>query len=296
MIKSSEITVSVCMITYKHEEFLDMAIKGVLSQKANFKIELIISDDASPDKSEAIVKKYLNSSNESIQVLYFKHPKNIGAIPNFHWTLKQCSGRFIALCEGDDYWINPHKLQKQYDFLIKNLNCSFVFHKAFILSDNSENKVFPSIKNRILSAKEFLENPTIPTCSVFFRKFLFDVFETINHSHGDFLLYCFLLEKGNAGFIDETMSVYRKHSAGISFFKDFRYLKNRISELKKELRYFQESSLKEGIKNQIGIHQYTFYKKYRSELDFLEKTKLTIELIFNPWFIKTVILKKSTGK
>ena len=118
--------VSVVMITYNHEKYIQQAIEGVLMQKINFHIELIIADDTSPDQTENIVKKIIVEHPNGHWIKYTKHKFNKGVSKNFTWALKQAKGKYIALCEGDDYWTDPLKLQKQVDFLEENENIGLV--------------------------------------------------------------------------------------------------------------------------------------------------------------------------
>src|SRR5688572_14136755 len=115
--------VSVCMITYGHEPFIREAIEGVLMQRVEFNIEFIIADDASPDGTEQIIKEYVLSHPKRHCIRYTKHESNKGMIGNLVWAIGECNGKYIALCEGDDYWTDPLKLQKQVDFLEQNNDC-----------------------------------------------------------------------------------------------------------------------------------------------------------------------------
>lgn len=110
--------VSVCMITYNHEKFISEAIEGVLMQKTDFPIELIIGEDCSTDNTRKIVKEYEKKYPEIIVAQYPQ--TNLGMIKNFASVLQSARGKYIALCEGDDYWTDPFKLQKQVDFLELN--------------------------------------------------------------------------------------------------------------------------------------------------------------------------------
>ncbi len=112
--------VSVAMITYGHENYIRQAIEGVLMQECNFEVELILCNDCSPDKTNDIIQDILKSNAKSDRIKYFNHKKNIGMMPNFIFSLQKCSGKYIALCDGDDYWTDPFKLQKQVDFLENN--------------------------------------------------------------------------------------------------------------------------------------------------------------------------------
>ena len=106
--------VSVCMITYNHESFISEAIKSVLSQQVDFSLEVVISNDCSTDNTHRIIEELIKSNtNLNIKFSYTNQKSNLGVMSNFIFALKKCQGKYIALCEGDDYWIDKGKLQKQ---------------------------------------------------------------------------------------------------------------------------------------------------------------------------------------
>ena len=116
--------VSVKMITYNHEPYIAQAIEGVLMQKTDFPIELIIGEDCSTDSTREIVLDYQKKYPDIIRVVTSEY--NVGMIKNGLRTTKSCRGKYIAFCEGDDYWTDPYKLQKQVDFLEANLDYGMV--------------------------------------------------------------------------------------------------------------------------------------------------------------------------
>ena len=130
------------MITYGHENYIRDAIKGVLMQKVNFEIELIIADDNSPDNTESVVYSFSNHPNYH-WIKYAKHKENKGMMPNFIWAMEQTKGKYIALCEGDDYWIDQLKLQKQVDVLETNEDLNLI----------TSNALFHHNKNELLNKK-----------------------------------------------------------------------------------------------------------------------------------------------
>ena len=113
----NNVTVSVLMITYNHENFIREAIEGVLMQKTDFPIELIIGEDCSTDGTRKIVMEYASKYPDIIRPLL--PDSNLGMMKNFIETMQAATGKYIALCEGDDYWTDPYKLQKQVDILNK---------------------------------------------------------------------------------------------------------------------------------------------------------------------------------
>ena len=105
--------VSVVMITYGHEKFIREAIEGVLMQECDFEVELILANDCSPDQTDSVIQDIIKNHPKGCWIKYIRQENNIGMMPNFIFALKQCKGKYIALCEGDDYWTDPLKLQKQ---------------------------------------------------------------------------------------------------------------------------------------------------------------------------------------
>ena len=212
-------TVSVCMITYGHEKYIREAIEGVLMQECNFEVELILANDCSPDKTDEVIQDILKNHPKAFWIKYVKHDKNIGMMPNFLFALNHCKGEFIALCEGDDYWIDTLKLQKQVSFLESNEE--FVIHsgKAHILQ---ENKITQIIGDPLLKSSykidDFYTKNNLVTCTVLFRN------DTIKSAYfekilfGDWMLYVILLHKNkasNAYVADALYSVYRIHEGGV---------------------------------------------------------------------------------
>lgn len=106
----SEIMVSICMITYNHEPFIREAIEGVLMQQSTFPYELVIGEDYSTDRTRDICIEYQQKHPDKIRLLL--NEKNLGVMPNFIQTLNACSSKYIALCEGEDYWTDPLKPQE----------------------------------------------------------------------------------------------------------------------------------------------------------------------------------------
>lgn len=145
---------------------------------------------------------------------------NIGAIPNFIDTIKSCKGKYIALCEGDDYWTAPLKLQKQVDFLEAHPECSICFHQTMAVYENDIQEQTPRTKhqgNAVFDYRDLYRNCMIQTCSVVFRnKKLDDYLEkSAKLRVGDWPLFTYLAQFGDVGFLDETMSVYRIHHQGL---------------------------------------------------------------------------------
>ena len=130
--------VSVVTITYGHEKYITQTLDGILMQDYPGEIEFIIANDNSPDSTDERVKNYFNEkpTPANFDLKYTKHDTNKGMMPNFIWALEQATGEYIALCEGDDYWTDPLKLQKQVDFLGQNREYILTFHPVKILKED----------------------------------------------------------------------------------------------------------------------------------------------------------------
>lgn len=215
---SSNIIVSVCMITYNHEANIAQAIEGVLMQKTDFPIELVIGEDCSTDETRKIVQGYAERYSDKIRPLLSEY--NLGMIPNFVVTLNACRGKYVALCEGDDYWTDPLKLQKQVDFLEMHPDHAICFHPAkklyeatreFITIQNLDKKTAYDLGD-IISGRI-----VITTVSVMLRRIAIQNIPSwyLSSPVGDTPLFVLASKHGKIGFLDQVMSVYRVHKRGI---------------------------------------------------------------------------------
>lgn len=133
--------VSIICAAYNHEKYISKAIDGFLMQKTNFKYEILIHEDASTDNTAKIIKKYELQYPDIIKVIYQKENQYSQGINVFEILLNKAKGKYLAFCEGDDYWIDCNKLQKQVDFLENNKNFSAIFHNAIVVDENNKAKV-----------------------------------------------------------------------------------------------------------------------------------------------------------
>ncbi|MGY5846888.1 glycosyltransferase family 2 protein [Salegentibacter sp. HM20] len=211
--------VSVCMIAYNHEKFIEEAIYGVLMQKHDFEVEVVIVNDCSSDRTNEVIQNIINTDPRASIINYINHDRNIGIIPNFNFALKQCKGEYIAICEGDDYWTDPYKLQKQVDFL--ETHPSYFIHsgKAQVLNGNIlvEEASNRALEPKTYDIKDFYTVNRVYTCTVMFRNTSRFTFDFENKLFGDWILYISLLSSnpGNLAYVsNEIYAVYRIHSGG----------------------------------------------------------------------------------
>jgi glycosyltransferase involved in cell wall biosynthesis len=212
--------VSVIIITFGHANYIEKAICSVLMQEKNFELELIVSNDCSPDNTDEVIKNIINIHPKSSTIKYIKHKQNIGAMSNFFYSLNEAKGKYIALCDGDDYWTDPYKLQKQVDFLEENLDYSMCFHQVEITMANvSDYYSYPLPPSETLNIKDIIQKHYIPTCSLVFRsKFFSKGFPEwmVNSISGDIPLEILLASKGKTKYFPQKMACYRRNEGGIS--------------------------------------------------------------------------------
>jgi glycosyltransferase involved in cell wall biosynthesis len=217
-----DIFVSVIMITYKHEQFIAKAIEGILMQKCDFEVELIIADDCSPDKTEEKVFQIIKNHPKNSWIKYTKHKTNKGMISNFNWVLNQCKGKYIAMCEGDDYWTDPLKLQKQVDFLETNSDFNLCFHKVYYVDENNKEIPFNDYNKdtkEVTCFEDLAPGNYINTCSILLRnlEILKSPPTLLNNAlPGDWVINLLVVgKKGKIKMFNQQMAAYRLHSGGV---------------------------------------------------------------------------------
>jgi glycosyltransferase involved in cell wall biosynthesis len=207
--------VSIVSIAYNQEGYIRQALESFVAQKTSFRFEVVIADDCSTDKTPEIIREYARNYPDIFRATLRK--KNLGSWQNFLSVLQDARGDYIALCEGDDYWTDPEKLQKQADFLDNNTDYALCFHPVRVIFDNNEEKetIYPDIKDESkFTVKELLQHNFIQTNSVMYRRQKYENMPA-NIMPGDLYIQLYHAQFGKIGFIDEVMSVYRRHAGGI---------------------------------------------------------------------------------
>ncbi len=215
--------VSICVISYNHENYVEKCLDSIFEQKVSFSYEIILGEDSSKDQTAAIIKSYADKYPHLLKA--FIREKNVGAKANFLHCFLQCKGEYIVFIEADDYWTDPLKLQKQVDFLDQHPEASACFHNAQMIFEDGSNRPSilinpPNQKPWIETADFLVEKETwfMATAAVMMRrKFVHPLPEWFLHSKsGDIPMYVILAEKGPIGYLPEVMSIYRKNEGGIS--------------------------------------------------------------------------------
>ncbi len=220
----SDVLVSICCSTFNHGKFIAETLDGFLMQKFNFKTEIFINDDCSEDNTTSILEDYNDRYPGFFDITFqTENQFSKGVKPFSQMLFPKVKGKYIALCEGDDYWTDPKKLQKQVDFLENNDDYSFCFHKSKIVDENDcefDSETFNHLEEKDYVGRELLEKWSIPTASVMFRsEYLNQIIaraKTHGYLYGDTPMFLTLLENGKARCLVDSMSAYRIHLGGIS--------------------------------------------------------------------------------
>jgi len=233
-------------MTYNHANFITQALDSVLMQQVDFDYEILISEDCSTDGTREIVLRYYEQHPERIRLLLSE--QNIRTNQVVARGIHAARGQYIALLDGDDYWISPHKLQKQVDFLDSHPECAICFHNAQVVHEDGSQQPWnwnSAHQKEFSTLEDMWMGNFIATCSTLFRRGLFgkvpdwyDTFFPIT----DWPLHLLNAEHGLIGYIDETMAVYRYHSGGL--YSPF----SQIQKLEKTLQFYQRINSCFGFK------------------------------------------------
>lgn len=266
------VMVTIRCIVFNQEKYIKDCLEGIVNQQTNFRYEAIVHDDASSDHTTDIIREYEEKYPNIIKPIYenenqySKHDGSLRRIMD-----DNTRGKYVAVCEGDDYWIDPLKLQKQYDFMEENLDCSLCFHANYIQMVSGEKKIHrPARTTKYYTAKDIIlgGGGIMATNSMFYRWNLIKnekIPEFWEHSPvGDMPRMLFLVAKGKFGYIDEIMSVYRAAADG-SWSLNYKSKEFRKNHHKAIMRMFDEY-------DEYTHHRYHFLivlKKTRNKMGYL---------------------------
>lgn len=239
-LNNSKHQVSVIIVTYNHKDYISDCINGVLKQITNFSYEIIIHDDASTDGTTNTILEFTERNNKIIPIIQKENQYSKGYKPFFDFALKKATGKYIALCDGDDFWTDPFKLQKQVDFLEANQEYGMVYTNYQKLDANKKEIRNIDCDKNILEGEiyhKYLSSSFIGTLTVMFRKTIIDEYlNTFSHimnnwAMGDRPLWLYIASKSKCGFISDYTGVYRRNDKSVSSFKD----------IYKEIEFFKKS-------------------------------------------------------
>ena len=262
--------VSVSLITYNHEKYIVECLDSIIKQVVDFEIEVVVADDCSTDRTPEIVAEYALKYPTLIKPILRK--ANLGMVQNALATIKACSGDYISLMEGDDFWVNDHKLQIQADYLDKNKDCALCFTNGYIFFDETpgkrqsfyeESKKPPQKFDRdffIKKACNILNNTKMFRNEVQPEIFPDWIYNSINW---DWVLHILQSANGNFGFIDIETMAYRRHSGAAFMTKsEIDILQNGIVTLH-ELNKYLDYIFNETFKNLWWEHRELSFEHIR---------------------------------
>lgn len=276
--------VSIVCITYNHEKYIKQALQSFVTQKTNFDFEVIIGEDHSSDNTKNIINEFKKKYPNIIKPKYNK--KNLGVMKNLVYSLKRARGKYISLCEGDDFFTNINKLQLQVNFLDKNPSYSICFHpvNVFFEEGSDKNFIYPYPDQDFkFTTQELLKFNFISTNSVVYRNQNNYQNIPINIIPGDWFLHLYHAKVGKIGFMNKIMSSYRKHSNGLwwNYEKDIdrtlmKFGYNQLS------MYFKIISL---FKNKKQYKKIVF-----NNIDYIFNRLLQIDKNQNTKFIEKILI------
>ena len=212
------IKLTIITLAYNQEKFIKQALDGFLIQKVNFEFEVLIHDDASTDNTKKIITEYAEKYPDIIKpILETENQYSKGDFTFVNSMFEMAKGEYIALCEGDDFWTDPLKLSKQVSFLDKHKDYSVCFHASKVLYEDidKESYVYPDVMDTSwYTLEELIRINFIPTNSVMYRKQDYKKYAK-NIMPGDWYTHLYHAQFGKIKYIDEVMSVYRKHQGGV---------------------------------------------------------------------------------
>ncbi|ENN9982453.1 TPA: glycosyltransferase [Vibrio vulnificus] len=228
-VEKQNIMVSVIIVAYKHERFLAETLHSITQQKTNFPVEVIIHDDCTPGLSMLFYQDLVSSSDVPVTVV-FQNENRVSQGNGFDpliFSKEFAKGKYVAICEGDDYWIDPYKLQKQYDAMVENPEILGCFHPAYSEDPDGERKIIAQHKNEkyIFSTHDIIigDGAFCPTASLFLNKIVLDRYTDellLSMPCGDYFTQVLSSYPKGLIFLPDVMSVYRINHPG-SFTHDF---------------------------------------------------------------------------
>ena len=278
--------VSICVLTYNHENFVKEAIESFLMQRVNFDIEIVIHDDASTDQTQAILKKYDNDYPNLFKLLLQSENQKSklggGMGPRFNYP--RAKGKYIALCEGDDYWTDPLKLQKQVDFLEGNPEYSLCFTRAKMLNKGKLNLHPIPFNKTVFLGEDLLKTYNfICTATVVFKAEV--IKSNINiekYPFGDLALHLKASKEGKINCLQDVTAIYRIHQSGLWSRQTV------IKQLKMYLDFYKIYYPEANSKEKFIIREKAYEKilKFKTGKGYFKEKAFKLKLIFDNSYLK----------
>jgi glycosyltransferase involved in cell wall biosynthesis len=289
--------VSVCLITYNQENYIQKAIKSIFDQEVGFPIEVIISNDCSSDNTHQKIEEILKDATNGLVVRYYNHKDNLGMMSNFSFAINECKGKYIAYFEGDDYWDYPKKLQTQVDFLEQNPDFAICCHNVrFLENEKFINEIYLdkiNIKDKF-TLEDLAKHNIVPTLTAVFRNTSDKLPSWILESPiGDLPMFMMVAKHGKIKYINEKWAVYRSNigewskmgnQKNLNMIKQYDLLTEEFNDnikVKKNLHFARNKYIKEYLKKEklslLKLSKNSFFK----QLPLVEKAKIIFRKYLN---------------
>lgn len=213
--------VSVHCITFNHELYIAKALDSFLEQRTEFEVEIVVGEDCSTDNTRMIIDTYVERYPDRIRLITSE--SNVGAAANYERTLKACRGKYVAICEGDDYWCDPGKLEQQVRFLEQHYEYVLCYHDAIVF-DETEFERRPQLPfwlRKDATALELVHARPISSLTACFRNVVRELPPEVRHSPiVDLCVWSLLGHHGQGKYLPEIRpAAYRKHAGGLMSLK-----------------------------------------------------------------------------
>lgn len=262
--------VSVICTVYKHEPYLRQCFDGFVMQKTNFPIEVLVNDDCSPDGSAAIMREYEAKYPDLFRCVYQKENQySKGLLPWFEVLFPMTKGEYIAICEGDDYWTDPYKLQKQVDWMDAHPDYIACFHNAYTQCGNKRGLFNSLTETHYPTTEDIIQRRWfISTQTLFYRNVLKEYPEWRKGvKNEDYMLELLLAQRGKFYYMEDVMAVYRVEGQGVSVEMNADKMKmfEGLIALLTNMKVWYGGDYAEAFDNSIANYQHQ-KKNYKKEL------------------------------
>lgn len=283
---------TVVILCYNHERFLSRALESVLGQKTSFEYRIIVADDASTDSSREIIRRYAERYPKCILPLL--RERNLGSMENFRQTLAEVRSEYVIINDGDDWFSDTNKLQRQVEYLDAHPECSLCFHPVRIVREGIDGEeLFPPRRDwKSQSFEQLLNRNFMQTNSVMYRR-AFNDGCLMQHLPGeilpgDYFLHLLHAERGKIGFLQEVMSVYLRHSGSV-WEGDATTAEWFLRCAEKHIRFYKE------LESRYGVNMYRHIQFMQKHLQLARQGKAAI-LQKIRWYILSKITRKATRR
>lgn len=210
--------VTVVITSYNHQSYIRQCVESVLAQRGSFRLQLLIGDDLSTDRTREVLAELERDNSDVINLVFPEIHLGQNGIPLFMRMMSDARGDFIAMLDGDDYWNYPYKLQCQLDYLESHPACAMCFHEVEeIHSDGRKSLLTASTGVKRISIESILRSCPIGSCAPLFRSEVVCPLPSWYGamSVGDIPLYVLAAQSGTIDFLSEVMGAWRVHPAGV---------------------------------------------------------------------------------